>query len=74
MDTTIQRKPGQLWLAPQIHKSDDTEELYVLIKSTDSLPMRSWEVLRFRNRHHENMISLWTEEVMENDELVLDAQ
>jgi len=74
MDTTIQRKPGQLWLAPKIHKSDDTEELYVLIKSTDSFFMKSWEVLRFRNRHHENMISLWTEEVMENDELVLDAQ
>lgn len=75
MDITIQRKPGQLWLAPKIDEDDDDEELYVLIRETSGPWIRkTWEVLRFRRKFDDQMFSNWAEDVMGNDELVLDAQ
>lgn len=76
MDTTIQRKPGQLWLAPKIGEDDDNdEELYVLIREAPGpWTRKTWEVLRFRRKYEDQMFSNWAEDLMEDDELVLDAQ
>lgn len=75
MDTTIQRKPGQLWLAPKSMPEADDEELYVLIReSPGNWLIKCWDVIRFRNKYHDQMTSRWSEEAMSDDELVLDAQ
>lgn len=74
MTNMIERKSGQLWSVPKSSNEEDDSELYLLVKPTDSWPMRSWEVLRFRNKYQDRMFSLWTEDVMKEDVLVLDAK